>query len=172
GIIVGTEPGGRNLQLNYGGQDKYSVGGINRIPLFVGAGGAGGSAGGSGKAGGVGGRGGGCLYIECAGALSISSTLNASGTAGGAGNSDDGLGGTRYGGGGGGSKLSGGNGSAISTTDSGPGGGGGGGVIIILYKTLTENTGTYIITGGAAGTASKLTAGAGGNGYSLISQYK
>lgn len=93
--------------------------GINgkMIPLACGAGGNSGSYG-------AGGRGGGALYIEVAGALNISSTINASGIAG----------------------------SAANPSGAGSGGGGGGaGVIIIAYATLTANTGTYTVTGGTGG---------------------
>lgn len=92
--------------------------------------------------GGAGGRGAGALYIECGGALSISSVINAAGTAG----------------------------SAGTHSTSGAGGGGGGGTILILYTTLTANTGTYTVTGGSGGASGGLggAGGAGANGSSLV----
>lgn len=119
--------------------------------------GAGGGAGWNGPAGGAGA---GCLYIECGGALNISSTILASGTAGanGAGGGSAG-----YGGAGGGSFAAGSAGSSSTSTTGG--GGGGGGVIVIIYGTLTSNTGTYTVAGGAGGS---FGGGAGGAGYSLV----
>jgi hypothetical protein len=90
--------------------------------------------------GGNGGRGAGCLYIECAGALNITGTINAAGIAG----------------------------TNAGSTGAG-GGGGGGGSIIILYATLTANSGTYTVTGGAKGTG-EVDGGDGGLGYSLVAQ--
>jgi len=135
------------------------------IPLFCGGGGAGGyySAGSEG----AGGRGAGALFLECNGALSISSTINASGIVG--------VDGTVVGGnndgcsGGGGASL---NDTASDTyrgagvTSTG-GGGGGGGVIVIIYNTLTSNTGTYSVAGGAGGNGG-IIGGAGSVGYSLV----
>jgi len=85
-----------------------------------------------------GGRGAGCIYIECAGALNITGIINASGAAG----------------------------SSAGGTGAG-GGGGGGGSVIILYGSLTDNSGTYTVTGGSAGTG-EVNGGAGGLGYSLV----
>ena len=54
---------------------------------------------------------------------------------------------------------------------------GGGGTIIILYNTLTADSGTYTVSGGAGGTGASDTVpsarasgngGAGGTGYSLV----
>ena len=109
-----------------------------RIGVMPGSGGGGGGGGNTG-AGGDGGRGGGALWIECAGALNISSTLNAAGANG--------------------SKGSG---------NGGGGGGGGAGSIVILYGTLTANTGTYTVTGGTAGTGSGANGGDGAAGFSSV----
>jgi len=108
------------------------------LPLI--AGGGGGAGGGvTGATAGDGGRGGGALYIECGGALNISSTINAAGSNG-----------TN-----GGSNFRG----------AGGGGGGGGGSILILYNTLTSNTGTYTVNGGTGGSGGGGTSnGANGGG--------
>ena len=82
--------------------------------------------------------GGGCLYIECGGALNITSTLTAAGT----------------------------NGSNATPPGNG-GGGSGGGTIVILYNSLTANSGTYTVTGGTGGTGQQ-SGGNGGAGYSLV----
>lgn len=89
--------------------------------------------------GGSAGRGGGALYIECAGAYSCSSTLYARGGAGGQG-----------------------------TSSASGGGGGGGGCIVVRYNTLTSDTGTYTVTGGAggAGIGGSAAGAAGATGYS------
>lgn len=110
--------------------------GFKIIKISVGAGGGGGSTENSNTSpGGAGGRGGGGLYIECGGALNITSTINASGEAGGDGSS--------Y---------------------SGGGGGGAAGSIVIIYNTLTANSGTYTITAGAGGAAGNQSSGGGGGG--------
>jgi len=119
-----------------------------------GGGGKGGSSTGGPRVGGAGGRGGGSLYIEVGGALNITSTINASGADGGVGSA---AAFQRYGGSG--------------------GGGGGGGKIIILHNTLTANSGTYTVTGGAGGggggggsgvgsSVDNSRGGGGGAGYS------
>lgn len=92
---------------------------------------------------GTGGRGAGCLYLECAGSYTCSSTINASGA--------DGT-------------------SPTGTGANGGGGGGGGGEIFILYNILVSNTGTYTVTGGtgAAPTAAGTTGGNGATGASYI----
>ncbi len=111
------------------------------ITLACGSGGgAGASSWSSSTAGGDGGRGGGSLLIECAGALNITGTIDASGSVGSQGTGNTGTGG---------------------------GGGGAGGTITILYATLTANTGTYTVaggTGGAAGTGTDSTRGGSGGG--------
>ena len=110
--------------------------------------GSGGGSGGNGftysSQGGAGGAGGGSLYVECAGALNVTSTISAAGTNG--------------------SNQAGGNG--------GGGGGGAGGCIVILYTTLTANSGTYTVSGGSAGTGSTSygAGGAGASGFSLIAK--
>lgn len=154
----------------------YQAAYISRfMNLFAGGGGGGGTAG-NGGTGGAGGRGGGGLYIECGGALNISSTINASGsngTAGSGGNSPNQFYKGGYGGGS----------NETSTTAQGPafgtygaagGGGGGGGCIVILYNTLTSNTGTYTLTGGTGGRNWNndvgSEAGTGGAGLSIVAQ--
>lgn len=139
-------------QKGYGGK---SVVGLNIVTLWAESGGGG--SGGTGAvddavagAGGAGGRGAGGLVIECKGALNITGTINASGAAG-----VDG---------------------ASNVNGNGSGGGGGaGGQILIAYITLTADTGTYTVTGGAAGAAGSDAgggtagaAGAGSAGESLI----
>lgn len=111
------------------------------VKYFVmpGSGGGGGAGGNVSGTGGNGGAGGGALYIECGGALNITSTINAAGGAGGTG-----------------------------TGNCGGGGGGGGGSVVILYNSLTASAGTYTVTGGAAGTTGGGNAGAGGDGFSKI----
>lgn len=112
------------------------------LPFLIGAGGGGGGYGSNSSEGGAGGRGGGCLFIQCAGAYSCSSTLSAAGAAG----SDAITGGT-------------------PNQGAGGGGGGGGGSIIVLYNTLTSDTGTYTVSGGAAGAGvSGSGSGTGGGG--------
>ncbi len=170
----GGGEGGSRSSLGTDGTGGNSVNSVysayRKMPLLIAGGGGGGGAA-NGGTGGAGGRGAGGLYIECAGALNITSTINASGTVGA--NAGAGTSGFNYvqdGAGGGGSYTNGGNGvhSAASQGASG-GGGGGGGSIVILYTTLTANTGTYTVTGGAAGTSvSAATSGAGGDGYSLV----
>jgi hypothetical protein len=64
------------------------------------------------------------MLIECGGAYNFTTgTINASGVAGSAGSGSFGVGGS----------------------------GGGGGTIGVLYNTLTANSGTYTVAGGAAG---------------------
>lgn len=116
-----------------------------RATLLVPGSGGGGGAGGKDSAGAAGGLGGGALYIECAGAFNFTTTAGIS--------------------------ISGGNGSSTSAggNKGGNGGGGGAGTCLILYGTLTANTGTVTVTGGAAGTGPAGGAGgAGANGYSII----
>jgi len=110
------------------------------ILLAPGSGGGGGGGGSSGSpSGGSGGAGGGALYMEIAGALNFTGTINANGANGGAGTS--------------------------STTPTGGGGGGGAGCVIILYGTLTANTGTINVNGGTGGVGGPV----GGNGAAGIS---
>lgn len=112
--------------------------------MFIGSGGGGGYSGaGPGNTGGAGGRGGGCLIIECGGALNFgaSSTISVAGK----------------------------NGSTGGTGDSAGGGGGGGGFFLCLYNTLTANSGTVTISGGTggnngSGVANNTSGGGGGAG--------
>ena len=133
--------------------------------IIFGTGGGSGATTDGGANNGAGSAGGGALVIECAGAWNFTSTIYARGIAGTAG-------------GGGGS-----------------GGGGGGGSVHVLYNTLTANSGVVTVTGGAAGAAggtgsgdngsgggasiandgspanaTTRVGGAGGNGFSSISQ--
>jgi len=104
-----------------------------------GGGGGGGNQFGHSSGGGAGGSGGGALYLECAGALNVTSTLNAAGAAG------------------------------SNGSDGGGGGGGGGGIVILYGTltansgTFTVSGGS----GGTAGTSCGA-GGAGANGYSLV----
>ncbi|MFA7287038.1 MAG: LamG-like jellyroll fold domain-containing protein [Patescibacteria group bacterium] len=131
---------------------------------FIAAPGAGGGSGGggfnnngsgfpasNGIAGGIGGRGGGVLIFECNGAWNF--TTGSISVAGQAGTNGTDAGATTGSGGAG-------------------GGGGGGGMIGVLYRTLTADSGTYTITGGALGTGgicnpsapNAFASGAGGGG--------
>lgn len=135
--------------------------------------GAGGNTGGSGGtwSGGTGGVGGGALYIECAGALNVTSIFNCSGSAASNGSGGGGSGTSPSGGAGGGGNS---NGSDAGTTASAGGGGGGGGAggsVCMVYSTLTANTGTYTVSGGAAGlggnSSTGINGGAGGAGIAF-----
>lgn len=98
-----------------------------------------GAGGGSGRANtgpsGAGGRGGGCLIIECGGALNFTTSagLSVAGAVGG-----DGTGGR------------------------GAGGGGGGGFCGVFYNTLTASSGTATVSGGTGGSGSGENGGGGG----------
>lgn len=118
---------------------------VNGKAIQVGPGGGGGGGGGGfnsggGSAGSAGGRGGGGLFIECAGALNFTGTIDASGANGTAG--------------------------TAGSYDGGAGGGGGGGSVVILYNTLTSSAGTITTTGGNGGNSASggYTGGAGGAG--------
>ncbi len=113
---------------------------------FIAAPGAGGGSGGSsryltggfeqpnGAAGGAGGRGGGVLIFECNGAWNFTTgSLSVAGSVGGTGVDAANATISHAGAGGGG------------------GGGGAGGMIGVLYKTLTADSGTYTVSGGAGG---------------------
>jgi hypothetical protein len=89
----------------------------------------------TGGSGGTGGRGGGCLYIECAGALNYTGAIDASGQTG--------------------------VGSTPDANASGNCAGGGGGEVVILYYTLTANSGTTTVTGG--GNAGSRAGSSGGS---------
>ncbi len=113
---------------------------------YIGAGGAGGGGSNGTGSGGDGGTGGGGLIIECAGALNITSTLQAKGAVG----SND----------------------TPGAQDGGGGGGGGGGFIILGYNTLTANSGTYTVSGGAGGSGGSAggnqNGGGGGGGGGMV----
>lgn len=116
------------------------------LPWCIGGAGGGGGkgSGNSTNNGGVGGRGSGALFIECAGALNFTGTINATGQAGGNGGNGDGS----HGGGGG-------------------GGAGGGGSVVILYNSLTANSGTInsgVSNPGSGGTGTSTGGGSGGGG--------
>jgi hypothetical protein len=138
--------------------------------IFAGAGGATGAGAGGTTVPGVGGFGGGGLYIECRGALNITSTISVAGQNGGNGTGGSGTGTPPGGGGGGGSADGVIGGNAQGSGAGAGGGGGGGGSIWILYNSLTTNSGTYTVTGGTGGAASggSCVGGAGGAGVSLV----
>lgn len=127
--------------------------------------GASGGGGGSGRNntpaavdGGIGGNGGGAVYIECAGALNFTGTINTSGTAGGTGANVGDIGFTGMGSGSG-------------------GGGGAAGMQVIIYNTLTANSGTMTASGGNGGSSgivtgvgsNGMTTGSGGGAGSIVS---
>lgn len=137
------------------------------LSLWIGAGGGSGSAyNNTGSplvlTSGIGGFGGGCLIIECGGALNFT-TANGISVAG----------------------LVGGNGTGTGTTNgkAGGGGGGSGGFALVIYNTLVAASGTINISGGAVGNntagtgnaapggaaANAVTAGATGAGPSGVS---
>ncbi len=133
--------------------------------------------------GGSGGRGGGALIIFCNGAYNVTSTLSAAGKVGANGTlglTSNASYGNSGGGGGAGSITAGvvgGVGTGAGSDVGGGGGGGSGGSIICLYTTLTADSGTYTVTGGAGGTGAtsiiSLKAGdggAGGNGFKVIAK--
>lgn len=146
-ILAVGAGGGNGHQGNEWGSAKCGTGGAGGASLINS-----GSAGGTCTAAhvdngtaGAGGRGGGSLLIECKGAYSASSVINASGA-----NGTNGSG----------------------TGDNGGGGGGAGGTIVVLYETLTSNTATYTVAGGTGGSPSGSGGGggSGGNGTSLVAQ--
>lgn len=144
-IFLGSGSGGGGAGSNNGSGANAFGGGGGASVINAGTASSGGSATTNPGTAGAGGAGGGALYIECAGAYNASSTIRASGVAGTAGGSVDGNG----------------------------GGGGGGGMIVILYNTLTSNTGTYTVSGGAGGAGDHTTnfgndGGTGGLGYSFV----
>lgn len=137
----GADPGDGGLQYGASGLYPFTLGRLSNKVLAVAPGSGGGNGSGNASSSGAGGRGAGALYIECNGALNITGTIDASGAAG-----SDGAGGADRGGG---------------------GGGGGGGMILILYNTLTANSGTYTVTGGAGGAMGSgggTSTGTGGGG--------
>ena len=159
--------GGGNLNAGADG-GIYTHGGINwavrltggqMLPKLVsktsydiypgGGGSSGMSCGDSYGTGYAGGRGAGALVIECGGALNFTGKINANGTNG----SGPGTLGSQYG-----------------------GGGGAGGSVLILYNTLTANTGTITVTGGAGGPSGTglypgAAGGAGSIGQSLVEAF-
>ncbi len=112
------------------------------LKLWSGAGG--GEGGETSGAAGAGGRGGGGLYIECGGAFNFTTASGIS--------------------------VAGAVGSNAASGNSGGGGGGGGASCIILYNSLTANSGTITVAGGAGGTLSGTgsAGGAGGDGNSFV----
>lgn len=155
--IAGSTGGGSTAGGTASGKESYSAGmSIARLLALThlgggGAGGGGGSSnGGVGGTGGTGGNGGGCIIFLVGGNINITSTFSVAG--------DTGSVGAAGGAGGGGSAGGGG------------GGGGGGGFIAILYSgSVTANSATFTVTGGAggaggAGNGTGETGGAGGAG--------
>lgn len=135
---VGGGGGGNNSGGGAGGTSPgLSASVAQFVETFVLAGGGGGSGETNSDGGGAsGGAGGGALYVECRGNLNFTGTINASGGAGGT------AGGSQ-----------------------GDGGGGGGGSVVMIYDgTLTANSGTITVTGGAGNGG----VGTGGNGTSAV----
>lgn len=165
--IVAPKGGGSGA--NSAGAGLYTGQNISgkNIKIFAGAGGGNSNAG----SGGTGGAG---IYIECGGALNITSTINVSGQNGVAGSGNTGGSGfTCPSGGGGGSNTDGITGAAGTAACFGSGtagtGGGGAGSIVIIYNSLTANSGTYTVTKGNGGAAGGGPAGGnGGDGISLV----
>ncbi len=125
----------------YGAGGVASSGGVSpkisrNIPrqIMFGTGSGGGGSTDNGANNGTGGAGGGSLVIECLGALNFTGLIYARGIQGSAGGTG------------------------------GSGGGGGGGSVCILYNTLTSNTGTITVTGGAGGSAGGTGSGDNGGG--------
>jgi hypothetical protein len=154
----------------YTGKGVHNASAVNGkgVNVFAGSGGASGSSPGTP---GTGGLGGGGLYIECAGALNFTGNIKADGAAatngsgtGGASNAYGGLGGSSQ------TEASQPSISGGSNTNAAGGGGGGGGSVCILYNSLTANSGTVTVTGGAHGTGSGANGTDGSAGWSLIQQ--
>ena len=137
--VGGTGGSGASVSFMY---INSNVDGTRGVVVQTGSNGGTGGSGQATGAGGAGGVGGGALYIECAGALNVTSVFNASGSAGTNGNSTG----------------------AGGTASNAGGGGGGGGSIVILYNSLTANSGTYTVSGGVAGTEGSTGNTNGGGG--------
>lgn len=135
GVTASATPLSKIRALTGGGEGDNSTLGYSHFLTLVaryrGAGGGGGAGDFFAHTGPAGGAGGGVIYIEC-NELVFDGTLTAAGAAGGAANNS-----------------------------TGHGGGGGGGVIIVRAKTITTNTGTVTVTGGAKG-GTEASAGAAG----------
>lgn len=135
--------GGTQATAYFNNYNYYA--GINAFTTGSGSGtgGTGGTA--TGGAGGAGKRGGGAMILECAGSFNFTTT-NGISVAGQ--NGDNGAnGGVTPGAGGGGG-----------------GGGSAGGSFVAIYKTLTANSGSVVVTGGTGGTRGTGTTGATGTG--------
>jgi hypothetical protein len=145
GGVAGTTPPNRVFYTFTGTTDSGKIDGRRGIYICCGAGGAGGGGGGDNNSGDTGntagtgasgGRGGGALLIECAGTLTFTGSIIASGLDGSQGNQpvagapppDEGT----YGCGGG-------------------GGGGAAGMVVILAKDIADQSGTITTAGGAGG---------------------
>jgi hypothetical protein len=89
---------------------------------------------------GAGGIGGGCLIIECGGALDFTTTNGISVAGQNGGTATDSTGGG-------------------ATTIAGGGGGGAGGLCVLLYNALTANSGTITVSGGTGGNTGSLSNG-------------
>lgn len=112
------------------------------IPFIVGSGGGNGLVGTvTGAVAGVAEKGSGALLIECAGALTFTGTINASGKNGG-------------------NSTASGHSDASRSAPSGAGGAGAGSVTI-LANTITSNSGTITVAGGAGGAGSTFVTGSG-----------
>lgn len=114
------------------------------IPGAGGGGGEGGvNDGGAGSAGAAGGQGAGAMVIECGTAYNCTGIINLSGTAG---------------------TLAAAPAGPANGSAGGSGGGGAGGMLVVLYTTLTADSGTYTVAGGAAGGVRTGLSGTGGQG--------
>lgn len=151
GGIAGTAVGGgtAGVGFTYPIKSFYTRSDMRAITksvfLYSGSGGGSGCASTNGGTpngtGGAGGNGGGGVYIECAGALIFTGTINASGK----------------------------NGQATISGQGSGGGGGSAGIIAILANVITTNSGTMTTTGGAGGgntggAGSPANSGNGGGG--------
>lgn len=135
GTLLGSGGGGGGASLVTSGAAALNGG--------AGGGAANGSSG-------AGGRGAGAILIECVGAFTCSSIVNAVGT-------DATL-------------------PTGTTGSNGGGGGGGGGMFVCLYGTLVSNTGTYNLSGGARTQGIHMGAnqgdgGVGGAGVAVVLPY-
>ena len=148
GVIVnsGTGSSGGSADGRITTSNLYRI--TSNLYLAVGAGGgSGGRENDKGGSSGSGGTGGGTVIIQVGGELIFDGVIDVSGGDGG-------------------------DASSGVEGDHGGGGGGGGGVVILLAKTITTNSGTLTVNGGAlgAGLGGGGDGGAGADGYSLVTE--